>query len=90
MYYSAFYALSALLLYKDIKVTTHAGAKNQLSLHFIKTGMLSPEYGKIYMTLFENRQSGDYEDFVYCDNNLFNELLPDTEKFIEAVIRLIN
>ena len=32
------------------------------------------------MTLFENRQSGDYEDFVYCDAELYAMLRPKTEK----------
>ena len=41
------------------------------------------------MTLFENRQSGDYEDFVYCDSELYAMLRPKTEKLIEAVVTLI-
>lgn len=60
-----------------------------LGLHFIKNGKLNPKYGRIYQQLFENRQSGDYEDFVYCDLDLFNELRPLTEDFITTVKELI-
>ena len=33
--------------------------------------------------------SGDYEDFVYCDAELYAMLRPKTEKLIEAVVTLI-
>jgi len=85
LYYAAYYAASALMLAYDISASTHAGVKALLSLQFIKTGKLEVEHGKTFMTLFENRQSGDYEDFVYCDLNLFNQLLPKTEAFISAI-----
>ena len=50
---------------------------------------LDAEHGKTFLTLFENRQSGDYEDFVYCDLNLFNQLKPKTLNFIEAIKHLV-
>lgn len=67
LYYAAYYATSALMLANGISATSHAGTKTMLSLYFIRTGLLDVEHGKSFMTLFENRQSGDYEDFVYCD-----------------------
>ena len=89
LYYAAYYAVSALMLANGITATSHAGTKTMLSLHFVRTGQLDVEHGKTFLTLFENRQSGDYEDFVYCDQNLFNQLLPKTEAFIEAIKALI-
>lgn len=90
LYYAAYYAASALMLANGISATSHAGTKTMLSLHFIRTGLLDVEHGKSFMTLFENRQSGDYEDFVYCDLNLFNQLYPKTVAFIEAIKLLIS
>lgn len=89
LYYSAYYAASALMLAYGLKTTTHAGVKTLLSLHFVKTGLLNIEHGKTFMLLFENRQSGDYEDFVYCDSKLYSELLPMTLSFIEAIKELL-
>lgn len=89
LYYSAYYAASALMLAYGLNATTHAGIKTMLSLHFVRTGKLAVEYGRTFLILFENRQSGDYEDFVYCDLNLFTELYPKTEAFIEAIKKLI-
>lgn len=90
LYYAAYYAVSALLLANSIEANTHAGVKTMLSLKFIKTGQLDPIYGRTFMTLFENRQSGDYEDFVYCDAELYALLRPKSEELINAVAALIS
>ncbi len=37
LYYSAYYAVIALLLQNEHRPTTHNGAKSQFSEHFIKT-----------------------------------------------------
>lgn len=60
-----------------------------LSLHFVRTGLLDVDHGRSFLTLFESGQSGDYEDFVYCDLNLFNQLYTKTTAFIEAIKELI-
>ena len=41
-----------------------------LGLHFISTGKLPVKVGKTFSTLFEKRHSGDYDDFVYCDEEM--------------------
>lgn len=89
LYYSVFYAANALLLSKEIVCGTHKGIKNILSLHFIKTGLLDVCHGKSFNQLFINRQSGDYEDFIFCDLELFNSLRPKAEEFIKAVEKLL-
>lgn len=89
LYYAAYYAASALMLANGLTATSHAGIKTMLSLNFVRPGHLEVEHGKTFLTLFENRQSGDYEDFVYCDLKLYNQLLPRTMAFIEAIKTLI-
>lgn len=89
LYYSAYYAASALMLANGLTSTSHAGIKTMLSMHFVRTGLLDVEHGRSFLTLFESRQSGDYEDFVYCDSKLYNQLYPKTIAFIEALKGLI-
>ena len=60
-----------------------------IGLQFVKPGKLDARFGRIYQQLFENRQSGDYEDFVYCDLELFNELRPQAEAFIDRLAAMI-
>jgi uncharacterized protein (UPF0332 family) len=62
LYYSAFYAVTALLLHSDLRPTTHNGAKSNFSEHFIKNGIIPKEFGKMYSQLFTWRQKGDYDD----------------------------
>ncbi len=70
---------------QGLEVSTHKGIKTVFGLNFISTGKFAPKYGRIYQQLFENRQSGDYEDFVYCDKELFDTLRPQAEEFVNTI-----
>ncbi len=90
LYYSAYYAVMALLLDSDLKPATHNGAKSNFSEYFIKTGKIEKEYGKMYSQLFTWRQKGDYDDFFYFDKDKVfpyfepvNRLISMIEKMIE-------
>ena len=89
LYYACYYAASALLLKNNIQANTHSGVKMMLGLHFISKGILSKELGKTFNTLFEKRHSNDYDDFVYFDQDTFNELYPQAQSFVQGVIELV-
>lgn len=89
LYYACFYAASALMLKVGLDTSTHKGVRNQLSLHFISKGKLDPKFGSIYARLFQARHSSDYEDFAYCDVNMYNEYMPQARQFITAIKELI-
>lgn len=46
---------------KDIFTKSHSGAHGLFNLHFIKTGLIPSQYGKLVQVLFERRQDADYE-----------------------------
>jgi uncharacterized protein (UPF0332 family) len=83
LYYSAYYAVMALLLDSDLKPATHNGAKSNFSEYFIKTGKIDKEYGKMYSQLFTWRQKGDYDDLFDFNKE---KVLP----YFEPVNRLIS
>lgn len=89
LYYACYYAASALLLNNEITAHTHSGVKTQLSLHFVRTGLLSIEHGTTFSLLFEKRQASDYSDFAYCDLATVQMLRPRAAAFVEDVKRLI-
>ena len=89
LYYACYYASVALLLKHDLQSQSHKGVKALLGLHFVSTGLLPVKVGKVLSTLFEKRQSGDYDDFVYCDKEMLDELYPQAEFFVDSVERLI-
>jgi len=59
LYYSAYYAVMALLLFSELNPATHNGAKSNFTEHFIKTERIPKEFGKMYSQLFTWRQKGD-------------------------------
>ena len=89
LYYACYYAASALMLKYNLSATSHAGIKTMLGLHFVSKGLISLNGGKTFSTLFDKRQSSDYEDFTYCDSETYAELRPKAENFIKEVDGLL-
>lgn len=89
LYYACFYASLALLAANNMPTSTHAGVKTMLGLHFVSKGVLANEHGKTFSRLFEIRHSGDYDDFVYCDQEMVDEYTPKAISFIAAVTELL-
>ena len=89
LYYAAYYAASALLIRSKIEASTHKGVLKQLGLQYISKGLLDVSYGSIYSRLFQARQAGDYEDFIFCDKTMYEDYKPMAEQFIEKMKFLI-
>ncbi|MCM1140404.1 MAG: HEPN domain-containing protein [Muribaculum sp.] len=89
LYYACFYMASALMNAYSLECASHKGVKTMLNLHFVVTGKLNREIGKTFSILFESRQTGDYEDFAFCDESDYEYLRPKAETFIESVAQLI-
>lgn len=90
LYYSAYYAVMALLLNADLKPTTHNGAKSNFSEHFIKSGLIPKEFGKIYSQLFTWRQKGDYDDLFDFDKEKVLPYFDPVNELIEMIDKQIN
>ena len=89
MYYACYYAVIALLLKHEIAAQTHSGVRSMFGLHFVSKGIVSKEDGKTFNDLFEKRHSGDYDDFVICDKEMVEHLLPKAKHFIDTISELI-
>ena len=87
LYYSAFYAVLALLAKMNAKTSTHSGTKSEFYRLFIKTGEIDREFGELYTDLFSKRQESDYEDFLNFAQEDINPLLPKVELFIETIMK---
>lgn len=89
LYYSCYYAVSALLFQQNINTKTHSGQKNKFNDHYITTGMLSPKSGQVYNELLANRQDGDYADFVIFTQEDVDPLVAETRTFLNDILKLI-
>jgi uncharacterized protein (UPF0332 family) len=85
LYYSAYYAVMALLLFSELKPATHNGAKSNFTEHFIKTGIIPKEFGKMYSQLFTWRQKGDYDDLFDFDKDKVMPYFEPVKKLIELI-----
>ena len=56
-----------------------------MSLHFVKTGLLSKEFGMLYGDLFDLRQKGDYGDFFDFEGQHVMPLIPRVEELLKII-----
>lgn len=89
-YYACYYAAVALLTKYHISTSTHAGVKTLLGLHFVSKGLITKESGRAFSNLYDCRQRGDYEDFVYSTREEVEELYPKAQRFVEEIDTLID
>ena len=89
LYYACYYATEALLLKHRISAQTHAGVKAMFGMHFVSTKVVPLSIGKTLSTLFEKRQSGDYEDFVFCDRQDALDLTEQAKIFVAEIGKLL-
>ena len=89
LYYACFYSVLALFAKHNLNTQTHSGVKTQLSLHFVKSGLLDKELGMLYGDLFDLRQRGDYGDFFDFKEENVVTLIPQVETFIKEIEILI-
>jgi len=89
IYYSCYYAVSALLLKKSIETSSHKGIRQMFGLHFIMEGIVSKEDGLFFSDLYDRRQSGDYDDFVLYDEDTTMNLYNQSEGFIARMVELV-
>jgi uncharacterized protein (UPF0332 family) len=89
LYYSAYYAVTALLLKHDLNPTTHNGAKLKLSENFIKTSKIPTNLGKMYSQLFSWRQKGDYDDLFDFTEEKVTVYFEPVKDFIDLIEKLL-
>ncbi|MGD9115104.1 MAG: HEPN domain-containing protein [Desulfobacterales bacterium] len=90
LYYACFYAVSALLLTRELSSAKHSGVRSLFHQNFIKPGLMEVEFGHLYDRLFDNRQKGDYEDLIRFDLEEVSPWYGEAEQFVEKVFKLVN
>ncbi len=90
LYYACYYAVSALLISKEIKASTHSGVRQMFGLHYIKTGIINKELGKFYSDIFDMRQAGDYEDYIKYSEGDLSDLFPTAKQLILEIENVLD
>jgi uncharacterized protein (UPF0332 family) len=88
IYYACYYAVSALLLKANIDSNSHKGIRQMFGLHYIQNGLVSKEDGRLFSDLYDRRQTGDYDDFVYYEEEIIKIYYHEAQGFIQRIIVL--
>ena len=89
-YYACFYAVSAILLTRNIEHSKHSGVRADFNLHFIHTEILDKKHGKFYNKMFDSRNQSDYNMLTLLDKDtviIWHNCALDLIEDIEAHIR---
>ncbi len=89
LYYACFYAVSAYMILKGVKATTHSGLKFAFNQELIKPGKIDKSDGILFNKLFAIRQQADYDDFIDISKEEVNPLLPKIKQLIYDIEELI-
>ncbi len=89
LYYSCFYAVTALLIDKEIQTQTHSGVRQMFGLHFVKSGIVENELGKFFTDIYDMRQTGDYDDYIEFTKEDVMDLTVSANKLITKVEALL-
>ena len=90
LYYSSFYAVTALLVKDGHPVGSHAGAKANLGLFYIKAGTIPVDLGKTFSQMATMRERADYDCFFNASLDELQDILPRVKQLISKIEELIS
>jgi uncharacterized protein (UPF0332 family) len=89
IYYGMFYILSALSLRYDFSTSKHQQLIGWFNKEFISTGEIDRKYGKILHNAYNNRSTGDYDDFAEFDEEDVKKSFDEMKDFIRTIRALL-
>ncbi len=90
IYYACFYAVTALLLTRDLSSSKHSGVIALFNQHFVKPALVSVDMGKFYSRMFDNRVESDYADWVELEGQDMQAEFALAEEFVTQISALID
>ena len=89
LYYAVFHYTRALLATKEFNPKSHQGALQLFSQHFVKTGIVELEAGRILARQQKFRSESDYNVEFRFDRDSIMQEYEDARKFREICLSLI-
>jgi len=86
IYYSLFYALTAIALKDGFSTSKHKQLIGWFNKKYIKTSLVDIKYSKLIYSAYENREKGDYDFlFTLTYDEIANSRV-HTEEFVNKII----
>ncbi len=89
IYYGMFYILSALSLRYDFSTSKHQQLIGWFNKEFISTGEIDRKYGRILHNAYNNRSTGDYDDFAEFDEEDVKQSFDEMKDFTKTIRALL-
>ncbi|MDI6795086.1 MAG: HEPN domain-containing protein, partial [bacterium] len=86
--YSKSQFMPVLCITKGLSSSKHTGVRALLNREFVKEDMVEVNWGKFYSEMLDNRQEGDYKDFVKFEKEDVEVWLKKAEGFIKDIQEL--
>jgi uncharacterized protein (UPF0332 family) len=90
LYYSAFQALSALMLSEGLNSNKHSHVRSYLNKELVMKGKISIELGRMYNKLMDNRDDADYSPIVRFSKDDVAYYLTKVNDFNSSINSLMN
>ena len=89
LYYAVYHAISALLIHDGHQVYTHHGSHALFGLHYIKTGVLPAEFGKLYNQFQTMRKESDYNCAFEAEPQDLEDKIEPARQLIETIGKMV-
>ena len=84
-YYCIFHAMRAVIALDGEDYKKHSAVIARFTMNYLKTEILSREYGKLISNASLIRNRSDYEDFYICSIEDTQKLVEGAEEFLRSV-----
>ena len=84
-YYCIFHAMRAVIALDGEDYKKHSAVIARFTMNYLKTEILSREYGKLISNASLIRNRSDYEDFYICSIEDTQKLVEGAENFLRSV-----
>ncbi|WP_297971203.1 HEPN domain-containing protein [uncultured Bacteroides sp.] len=90
LYYAVFHGVTSLLIKDGHKVSTHKGVVMSFGLHYVATGMMTDNEGRLYSQLQTIREKADYNCIYQVEKTEVEKMMPLTEQLLAKIGDLVN
>ena len=84
-YYAVYHALTAVLYLKDLEFSSHSQTMGAFNKEFIHTALFPKHFTKKIKSLYDYRESGDYDVNSNISKEIASECLNTASEVIDAI-----
>lgn len=88
-YYAMYQVARAILITKGMDSRKHSGIISLFNQHFVKTGLVARDFGKMLAKTRDIRESSDYEDFYIISKEEAKLAISNAERFIREIEKIL-